>query len=154
MGIIDSFHKPVNARKHHARKQFGAINKIKTKLRRPGRACLNSCNLLSGPAHVDADRLKRALFELVLNCCGTEPVTRSVASVPCQRRGCTFLDYNDGTGSGAWGFQVRYLFCTFGNFVVNFGNFLLGLPRAPRSIPMTSCRIAMFAHRVADNLTS
>ena len=48
-------------------------------------------------AATDDDRLKRALFRSVLNCCATEPVTWSVASVPCQRSVRTFRDCNDGT---------------------------------------------------------
>ena len=77
---------------------------IKINFRRPGRACPKSCNLLSGPAQdlgmcaaTDDDRLKRALFRSVLNYCATEPVTWSVASVPCQRSVRTFRDCNDGT---------------------------------------------------------
>ena len=45
----------------------------------------------AGPGQ-DVGRLaKRVLFKSVWNCCCTTPVTRSVASVPCQRSGRTYL---------------------------------------------------------------
>ncbi len=49
---------------------------------------------------------------------------RSVASVPCQRSGSTFLDYKVGTRPQQRGFQVRKQSCTLSNFPVNLGNFL------------------------------
>ncbi len=73
----------------------------------------------------DVGRLaKRALFKSVRNCCCTSPVTRSVASVPCQRSGRTFLDYKVGTRPEPCGFHVRKESCSRGNFLVNLGNFL------------------------------
>jgi hypothetical protein len=81
----------------------------------------------AGPGQ-DVGRLaKRALFKLVLNYRGTSPVTRSVASVPCQSSGRMFLDYKVGTRPQQRGFQVRKQSCTLGNFPVNLGNFLYQL---------------------------
>jgi hypothetical protein len=85
----------------------------------------------AGPGQEVGRQAKRALFILVLNCCCTVPVTRSVASVPCQRSGHTFLDYKVGTRPQQRGFQVRKESCTFGNFLVNLGNFLYLLFWAP-----------------------
>jgi hypothetical protein len=67
---------------------------------------------------------KRALFTSVLNRCCTAPVTWSVASVPCQHSGRTFLDCKAGTRPEQCGIQVQTQSCTLGNFVVNLGNFL------------------------------
>jgi hypothetical protein len=70
---------------------------------------------LAGPTQ-DVGRLaKRALFQLVLNCCCTAPVTQSVASVPCQRRGSTFLDCKIGIRPEPCGFRADF---KFGNKVV------------------------------------
>jgi hypothetical protein len=95
---------------------------------------------LSAEQAQDVGRLaKRALFISVLNCYCTVPVTRSVASVPCQRNGRTFLDCNAGTRPEPCWFQVRKQSCTLVNFVVNLGNFLYLLSdqqSAPPS-PMT-----------------
>jgi hypothetical protein len=86
----------------------------------------------AGPGQEVGRLAKRALFISVLNCCCTVPVTRSVASVPCQRSGRTFLDYKLGTRPQQRGFQVRKQSCTLGNFPVNLSNFLYLLwGRAP-----------------------
>jgi hypothetical protein len=78
----------------------------------------------AGPGQ-DVGRLaKRALFISVLNCCCTVQVTRSVASVPCQRSGRTFLDCKVGTRPQQRGFQVWKQICTLGYFLVNLGYIL------------------------------
>jgi hypothetical protein len=81
----------------------------------------------AGPGQEVGRLAKRALFKSVLNCCCTTPVTRSVASVPCQRSGRTFLDYKVGTRPQPRGFQVWKQSCTLRNFLVNLGNFLYRL---------------------------
>jgi hypothetical protein len=55
-------------------------------------ARLKRCDHSAGPAQEVGQQAKRVLFKSVLNCCCTVPVTRSVASVPCQRSARTFLD--------------------------------------------------------------
>jgi hypothetical protein len=88
----------------------------------------------AGPGQEVGRLAKRALFKSVWNCCCTAPVTRSVASVPCQRSGRTFLDYKVGTRPEPCGFQVRKQSCTLGNFPVNLGNFLYLLSRDQHGI--------------------
>jgi hypothetical protein len=78
----------------------------------------------AGPAQDVGRQAKRALFKSVWNCCCTTPATLSVASVPCQRSGRSFLDCKAGTRPEQRGFQVRKQSCTLGNFLVNLGNFL------------------------------
>jgi hypothetical protein len=93
-------------------------------------ALLKLCYHSSELAQDVGRQAKRALFKSVLNCCCTSPVTLSVASVPCQHSGCTFLDYKVGTRSEPCGYHVWKESCTLGNFLVNLGNFMYLLSRS------------------------
>jgi hypothetical protein len=64
--------------------------------------------------------------------------TVSMASVPCQRGGRTFLDYKVRTRPETCGFQVQKQSCTLGNFLVNLGNFLY-LLHHPSCAQLQSC---------------
>ncbi len=106
------------------RNEWLKLKSVEHKIKTLADARLKRRDLSAEPAQ-DVGRLaKRALFISVLNCCCTVPVTRSVASVPCQRSGRTFLDCKAGTRPEPCGFQVWKQSCTLGNFVVNLSNFL------------------------------
>ncbi len=95
------------------------LKSVKHKIKTLADARVNRCNHLAEPAQ-DVGRLaKRALFKSVWNCCCSSPVTRSVASVPCQHSGRTFLHYKVGTRREPCGFHVRKQSCTLGNFLEN-----------------------------------
>ncbi len=100
------------------------LNSVKHKIKTLADARLKRGDHLAWPAQEVGRLAKRALFKSVLNFCCTTPVTRSVASVPCQRSCRTFLDYKVGTRPEPCGFRVRYQSCTLSTFVVNLGNFL------------------------------
>jgi hypothetical protein len=127
------------------RNKWLKLKSVQHKVKTLADARLKRCDLSAEPAQ-DVGRLaKRALFILVLNCCCTIPVTRSVASVPCQRSGRTFLDCKAGTIPEPCGFQVQKQSCTLGNFPVNIGNFLYLLwldvePLTEVSWPMPACK--------------
>ena len=104
MGIVDSFHNP--SLLASITYESNLARSIKLKLNFDGQAEPVPRVAIFFPARpkdlgmcvaTDADRLKSVLFKSVLNCCATEPVTWSVALVPCQRSVRTFRDCNDGT---------------------------------------------------------
>jgi hypothetical protein len=106
------------------RNEWLKLKSVEHKIKTLADARLKRCDLSAEPAQ-DVGRLApRVLFISVLNCCCTVPVTRSVASVPCQLSARTLLDYKVGTRPEPCGFQVRQQSCTLSNFVVNLGNFL------------------------------
>ena len=108
------------------RNEWLKLKSVKNKIKTLADACLKRCNHSAGPGQECVGRqAKRALFTSVLNCCCMAPVTRSVASVPCQHSCRTFLDYKVGTRPEPCGFQGRKQSCTLSNFVVNLGIFCI-----------------------------
>jgi hypothetical protein len=97
---------PSNGRQDMA-KQVAEIKISQTQFKTLAYARVNRCDHSSWPAQEVGRLAKRALFKSVLYCCCTAPVTRSVASVPCQRSGRTFRDCKVGTRPEPCGFQVR-----------------------------------------------
>jgi hypothetical protein len=111
------------------RNEWLKLKSVEHKIKTLADARLKRCNHLAEPAQDVGRQAKRALFKSVLTCCCTSPVTRSVASMPCQLScltfsGLTFLDYKVGTRPEPCGFQVKKESCMLGNFLVNLGNFL------------------------------
>ncbi len=121
--ILCGFLQFTNGRQDMA-KRVAEIKSLEHKIKTLADASLKRYYHSAEPAQ-DVGRLaKRALFKLVLNCSCTAPVTQSVAYVPCQRSGRTFLDCTVGTRPEQCGFQVQYESCTLCNFVVNLSNVL------------------------------
>jgi hypothetical protein len=100
------------------------LKSVEPKIKTLADARLKRRDHSAGQAQEVGRLAKKALFKSVQNGCCTVPVTRSVASVPCQRSGRTFLDYKVGTRPEKCGFHVRKESCTLGNFLENLGNFL------------------------------
>ncbi len=67
------------------------LKSVKHKIKSLDDARLKRCYHSAGPGQEVDRQAKRALFKSVLNCCCTAPVTRSVASGPCQSSGRKFL---------------------------------------------------------------
>ncbi len=99
------------------RNEWQKLKSVEHKIKTLDDARLKRCDHSAGPGQEVGQQAKRALFI-------SAPVTRSVASVPCQRSGRTFLDCKAGTRPEPCRFNVRKQSCTLGNFVVNLGNLL------------------------------
>jgi hypothetical protein len=99
------------------RNEWQKLKSVEHKIKTLGDARLKRCDHSAGQGQEVGRQAKRALFKSVLNCCFTVPVTRSVASVPCQRSGIRSLIVRPGQDPNRADFKL-------GNKVVRSVTFL------------------------------